>query len=186
MKATSIMKEKIFIKTNRIGFIPQLGIQGPIVNPYPTTRSVAKAMIVSGIQVFEVKPDTKEVIELTLQNVFPGEGDSVKTAPDLPASPKAGVTTDPVKPVDLKGVAAPVKEPIKVDPEPVKVEDAKPEEISGTEKKPELKEDPVAETTQETVSEEATKADESEKKDENQNKGNQNNNNGKKNGKKNK
>lgn len=165
MKATNIMKEKIFIKTNRIGFIPQLGIQGPIVNPYPTTRSVAKAMIVAGIQVYQIKPDTKEVIELTLQNVFPGEGDVKKKDINVQASSKSGVTTKPVQPVNLKGITTPIQEPLKVDTEPIKVEDAKPEEISGTEEKPELEKDATDVIIQETT-------DGTKKNDDNQNKGN--------------
>lgn len=161
MKATSIMKEKIFIKTNRIGYIPQLGMQGPIVNPYPTTRGIAKAMLVSGIQVFQIDPVTKAVTELTLQNVFPGEGDKKPVEEKKPETPKAGVTSAPVKPVSLQGVAKAPEQPAKVNetPEPEKVE-----EVAKEEK------------TDEKV-EEAPKAEDSNK---NQNQNN-NNNGGKKN-----
>ena len=114
------MNEKIFIKTNRIGFIPQLGIQGPIVNPYPTTRKVAKDMIVGGIQVFQITED-KKVIELNLQNVFPGEGDP-KPAPKKEEKNEKPVGK-PVEPVQFKGV---VTEPVPEKKEKTEVKEEAP------------------------------------------------------------
>ena len=96
----NVLNEKIFIKTNRIGFIPPLGVQGPIVNPYPTTRAAAKECIVAGIEVYEVTKD-KKVNKLTLQNVF-GEKESAPVA----EKPNAGVTSNP-KTTTFSGV--PVK-----------------------------------------------------------------------------
>ena len=142
MKQTKVMNEKIFIKTNRIGFIPQLGIQGPIVNPYPTTRKVAKDMIVSGIQVFQITDD-KKVIELNLQNVFPGEGDP-KPAPKKEKKNEKPVGK-PVEPVQFKGIAAdpvpekekePKAEPAKVETPVAPVEEKKETEVKEENPKP--------------------------------------------------
>lgn len=121
LKPTSIMKEKIFIKTNRLGFIPQINMQGPIITPIPVSREVAKSMIVVGIEVFEVYKDSdgkKHIRLLTLQNVYPGEGDNNgNNKPSKPDDNEDGVqkptvpTTSgvaqktPVQPVKLKGVS---------------------------------------------------------------------------------
>lgn len=104
MKPTAIMQEKIWIKCPRCGFIPQLRMQGPIITPVKISRQVAHQMIVAGLSVYQIDPDTKQATELNLQNVFPGEGDPV--APDKKEPPKqsSGVNTDPITPVNLKGV----------------------------------------------------------------------------------
>ena len=133
MKVTEQMKEKIFIKTNHIGFIPVLGIQGPIVNPYPTTRAVAKELLVSGIQVFEIKPD-KSVVELNLQNVFPNEGNVVREKPKKESKP----IPKPVEPVTFKGVEVEKKEEPVVAAAPV---EEKVEEVKEEEPKEEVKKD---------------------------------------------
>lgn len=113
MKPTSVMKEIIYIKTNRIGYIPQIRMQGPIITPLPVTREAAKAMVVAGIEVYEVDKATKKVRLLTLKNVYPGEGDcpSIDENPDeeegeqKPQVPTSGVVQqEPVQPVELKGV----------------------------------------------------------------------------------
>lgn len=66
--------EKIWVKIIRAGYIPQLGMQGPIPNPIQITRGIAHSMIVSGIDVFEVDPVTKNTKKLTIQNVFRTSG----------------------------------------------------------------------------------------------------------------
>lgn len=117
MKPTAIMKDVIYIKTNRIGFIPQIHMQGPIVTPIPVTREVAKQMVVAGIEVFEIYKDrkgNKKVRLLTLQNVYPGEGDCPPVDENTdkdggkkkPSVPTSGVAQqEPVQPVKLKGVS---------------------------------------------------------------------------------
>lgn len=113
MKPTSIMKELIYIKTNRIGYIPQIRMQGPIITPIPVTREVAKAMVVAGIEVYEINRVTKEPRLLTLKNVYPGEGDCPPVDEDpkgeegeqKPQVPTSDVVQqEPVQPVEFKGV----------------------------------------------------------------------------------
>lgn len=116
LRPTKLMKETILIKTPRIGFIPQLGMQGPIVTPVRVTREVAKSLVVAGIKTSEVYKDRNgklQVRELTLQNVYPGEGEP-DPEPDenegeqKPTVPTSGVVQqEPVEPVTLQGVSIP-------------------------------------------------------------------------------
>jgi len=62
--------DMVWVRVIKAGYISQLGMQGPIPNPIKISRDVAYSMIVSGIDVFEVDPVTKEVTKLTIQNVF--------------------------------------------------------------------------------------------------------------------
>lgn len=81
MKSTELMNETIFITTPRTGYIPYINQQGPIVHPIPVSRATAKQMIVDGLTVVQVDPETKKTVDLTLQNIFPGEGESQKPDP---------------------------------------------------------------------------------------------------------
>lgn len=101
------MQEEIYIKTYKSGFIPDLHKQGPIVNPTPCTREIAKKLISAGLEVFQVWRDENGKDHsklLTIHNVYPGEGD--KPDPSVPDQDKDGVQKDPVKPVTFKGVTA--------------------------------------------------------------------------------
>ena len=120
LKPTDVMKEKIYIKTKRIGFIPQLNMQGPIITPIPVSREVAKSMVVAGIETFEYWKDSEgkqNVRLLTIQNVYTGEGDYEKPfkpdednkgdgvqKPEVPTTSGVAQKT-PVQPVNLKGVS---------------------------------------------------------------------------------
>lgn len=161
MKETPIMKEEIFIKTNRIGYIPQLGIQGPIVNPYPVTRAIAKEMIVAGISVVEVHKDGSTT-ELNLQNVFPGEGD-VKRDP-APAKPAEAPNKDEKKEVEPpKAEEKKVEESKKDEPKTPAVQPVTfsgvAKEAPAEEKKEESKVEEKAEEAKEEKKEEAPAAD---------------------------
>lgn len=63
-------EDKIYVKINKVGFIPYIGICGPIPNPIKIPTATCLQMINAGIDVFEVNPDTKETMKLTVQNVF--------------------------------------------------------------------------------------------------------------------
>lgn len=156
LKPTSIMREKIFIKTNRLGFIPQINMQGPIITPIPVSREVAKSMIVVGIEVFEVYKDSdgkKQIRLLTLQNVYPGEGDNNDNKPPKPDNDEDGVqkptvpTTSgvaqktPVQPVTLKGVSM-QSETVEPIPESTEEKDSE--------------ENPTEETSEDKIEEEKT------------------------------
>lgn len=112
LKPTNVMKDIIYIKTNRIGYIPQVRMQGPIVTPIPVTRAIAKDMVVSGIETYKVDKKTKKVTLLTLQNIYPEEK---KEHPDCnfkdkgeqkPPVPTSGVAqNEPVQHVTFQGVS---------------------------------------------------------------------------------
>ena len=93
--------EKIFVKIIKAGFIPQLGMCGPIPNPIKITRAQAYSMIIAGIKVYQYFPDTKYTEELTLQNIFsddvkPEKNDSKVEEKDI---------NKPVTPITLSGVS---------------------------------------------------------------------------------
>ena len=70
--------EEIFVKVIRNGYIPQLGICGPIPNPIKMTRGTAHAMLVAGIEVHQYFPKTKTTEKLTIHTVFNDEKVEVK------------------------------------------------------------------------------------------------------------
>ena len=92
LKPTDVMKEKIYIKTKRIGFIPQLNMQGPIITPIPVSREVAKSMVVAGIETFEYWKDSE------------GKQNVRLLKPEVPTTSGVAQKT-PVQPVNLKGVS---------------------------------------------------------------------------------
>lgn len=143
--------EEIFIKVTKAGYIPQLGMQGPIPNPIKVKRAVVHSMIVSGIKVFEYDPETKETTEITLGSLY-NEEPAKEGKTDKSESP---ATPDPIQPVNLQGVTAPIKEEngINVDATPVDPKDSTPEEI-----KPE--ENASTDTNEEPVNEESTGSEE--------------------------
>lgn len=120
LRPTAIMKEVIYITTPRIGFIPQLKMQGPVVTPVPVTREVAKSMVVVGIETYMIDKDTRKATLLTLENIYGGEGFNNKHDKDKdhngekkPAVPTTGVAPhEAVHPVTFSGVSTAPVNPI--------------------------------------------------------------------------
>lgn len=135
--------QEIWVKILRAGFIPQLGIQGPIPNPIKITREKAHNMIVAGIDVYQVDEKTRETTKLTLHTVLGGEAPKAEVKPEVKTPVPAPVKAE--KPVELTGV---------------KVEESKKEEApKAEEKKEEVKAEaaaPVVEKKEE-VKEDASK-----------------------------
>ena len=128
--------ETIFVKVLRNGFIPQLGMCGPIPNPIKITRGTAYNMIVAGVKVFEYNPVTKETTELTVDNVFADGVDKKQESGannvSKPVIPDPAKTPEPVKPVTLNGVKK-ESEPVN-DGTDKKEEDKKVENTNDTKK----------------------------------------------------
>lgn len=126
--------EEIFVKVLRNGFIPQLGMCGPIPNPIKITRGTAHSMIVAGIKVFEFNPVTKETIELTVDNVFADEDATKKEeSNNQQTSPAPSKVSEPIKPVTLNGVKnsdKPADEDKKTDEKPENTSDTKKDQNS--------------------------------------------------------
>lgn len=83
---TTKRNEKIWVRIIRAGYIPQLGMQGPIPNPIQITRGKAHSMIVAGIDVFEIDPISRKSHKLTIRNVFgvPKTNNTPDTSPQKP------------------------------------------------------------------------------------------------------
>jgi len=60
---------KILITCPKVGFIPHLGMHGPIPNPLRVDYSICLSMIISGVKVYEVDPITRNTVLLTLDNI---------------------------------------------------------------------------------------------------------------------
>lgn len=148
----SNVDEKIWVKIQKAGYIPQLGIQGPIPNPIQIPRVTAKSLLVSGIPVYEYDPETKKTIELTLANVFSTGKSTQKPVRETNPTPKDpendqepvmfnGIPTPP-NPTPVSNDADNEKKPEEekaedmVDKEPVK-------ETNPTPKDPENDQEPV-------------------------------------------
>ena len=147
----------IYVRVLRNGYIPQLGICGPIPNPIQITRGKAYSMINDGIEVHEFDPKTKETTKLTIKNVF-GDDESAPV-PEVKVEEKKAVEpvkaeekkAEPEKPVTLTGVAKPEEKkeeapaPKVEEPAPeVKVKEKKADEKAET---PEVKDDNKKENT---------------------------------------
>ena len=115
--------DKIYVRVIRNGYIPQLGIQGPIPNPIKISRGTAHSMIVAGIEVHEVDPKTKITKKLTVENVF----EDAPSAPVKEPVPEKK-PSDPVKPIELNGV----KKDEKKDEKANEVKKAEPEKNEET------------------------------------------------------
>ena len=142
--------DEIFVRINRVGYIPLIGMCGPIPNPIKIPTSTCLKLVNAGIDVHQVDPVTKLTVKLTRENIFDdhkfGKKPVVASAPVKPVvAPTAKV--EAVKPVTFTGVP-------KVEP---KVEEPKVEEVVE-EIKEEIVEEVAVEETVETeeVKEEAT------------------------------
>lgn len=97
--------EEIFVKVIRNGYIPQLGICGPIPNPIKITRGLAHSMVVAGIDVYQYFPDTKMTQKMTIHNTFE---DQKNVNNDIKRVSNANTNnikiSEPVKPIQLNGI----------------------------------------------------------------------------------
>ncbi len=77
--------EKLYVKTNYMGYIAALQMMGPIVTPMQVSLDQAVLMLKSGMRnLFEYNPTTKQTRLLTIVNVgkpWPGEAKN-----DVPAA----------------------------------------------------------------------------------------------------
>lgn len=99
----SNVNEKIWVKIQKPGYIPQLGMQGPIPNPIQIPRATAKSLLVSGVQVYQYDPDTKKTVELTLATVFGKKNKEKDPAP----TKEPEKVPDNQEPVSFSGVQTP-------------------------------------------------------------------------------
>lgn len=118
-------EDKIFVKIIKNGYIPFIGMCGPIPNPIKIPTGTCLQMITAGIDVFEVNPDTKETVKLTVTNVFDDNKFGKKSNPiESPKQP----TINPTDKVMFTGVSQIPEEVKNVDE---KSDDAKTDVPSG-------------------------------------------------------
>ena len=99
--------DKIFVRVNRNGFIPQLGISGPIPNPVKVTCGICLDMVSAGIDVYQVDPSTRKMVKLTVDNVFDDKKFVTKKKTPVATSPavqSAAVSEPAVQPIQFSGV----------------------------------------------------------------------------------
>ena len=145
--------DEIFVRINRNGYIPIIGICGPIPNPIKVKTEVCLKLVNAGIDVHQFDPATKQTVKITRENVFDDQKFAKKKA--APVTAQAPVV-NPSAPINLTGVtkkeepvvapvpvveAAPVVEEVAPAVEEAKVEEVVAEEVEA----------PVTEETAEDV-----------------------------------
>lgn len=74
---------KILITCPKVGFIPHLGMQGPIPNPLRVDYTTCVNMIIAGVSLYEVDPATRNTVLLTLDNIDDENKFGTKVAPSI-------------------------------------------------------------------------------------------------------
>lgn len=95
--------DEINIVSTRTGYIPQLQMCGPIVNPLKVPAQTCLAMVTAGVPLFEFDPKTKQIVALTINNVYDDEKFTLKEA----VKQDAGDGT-PIRPIKGEAIPAPV------------------------------------------------------------------------------
>lgn len=122
--------DEIFVRINKGGFIPYIGICGPIPNPIKVKTEICLKLVNAGIDVHQFDPVTKKTIKLTRENVFDdNKFGKKKEEVKQPANDQKQVENH-VQPMEFKGVQKPV-EPVDVET-PSAVEPVVEEKVIGT------------------------------------------------------
>lgn len=102
--------DQIYILTKRTGYLHQLRMYGPIVNPLKCPVSLCMSLLISGVELFQFDPVTKNVVELNLENLLDDNKFGTKEEPVVEEEPvmqaiveevSAGVVIEPVKVEEL-------------------------------------------------------------------------------------
>lgn len=97
--------DEIFVRIAKHGYIPYIGICGPIPNPIKVSTETCLKLVNAGIVVHQFDPATKETIQLTRTNVFDDKKFDRKKAAQKPAvTPPPVAPEKPVEPVVFTGV----------------------------------------------------------------------------------
>lgn len=114
--------DEIFVRINRVGQIPFIGMCGPIPNPIKLSTEICLKLVNAGIDVHQYDPATKQTMKLTRENVFDDQKFGKKK--EKPVTP---VKPTPVTPasstINFKGVPTPAKvDEVKAEPVPAVAE----------------------------------------------------------------
>ena len=130
------IEEKIHILSPSRGYLAAANIMGPIVHPLIVDKSVAAKILMSGAEVYEYIPSTKNTLKLTLGNI---------NDPNRYTALEPKVTEKPftpVAPVTKTGVPN-VTPPVVTEPEP--------EQKQDTEEEKDIEEPAAEEETEDTA-----------------------------------
>ena len=106
-------ERNIYVVCPRPGFIPFLGICGPIANPISLPAKMCLNIITSSINLYEVDPSTKDTLQLTSDNIFEDDNFGKK---DRVTEIKPKVSTAPIQNFgvsasELESITSPIKVP---------------------------------------------------------------------------
>ena len=92
--------DEIFVRISRGGFIPYIGMCGPIPNPIKVSTEICLKLVNAGIEVHQYDPVTKRDVKLTRQNVFDDQKFTNKKDKESVARP-LNPNEQPQKQVDI-------------------------------------------------------------------------------------
>lgn len=72
-------ERNIYVLCRKVGYIPFLGICGPVANPLQLPAKLCLDIITSGIKLYEFEPSTHDTLELTSDNIFEDDNFGVKS-----------------------------------------------------------------------------------------------------------
>ena len=97
--------DEIFVRIAKHGYIPYIGICGPIPNPIKVTTETCLKLVNAGIVVHQFDPVTKQTVQLTRSNVFDDRKFARKKTNVAPVNMPPVVTPEkPVEPVTFTGI----------------------------------------------------------------------------------
>lgn len=118
--------DQIYILTKRVGYLHQLRMYGPIINPLKCPVSLCMSLLISGVELYQYDEKTKMVVALTLENLLDDKKFEKKQTVEVKP-----LTTKGIKEEVSKGVALKKETPKKEDENKPPVE----EEINEDEEK---------------------------------------------------
>lgn len=131
------VEEMLYILCPVRAYLAPAKVMGPIVHPLQVTKSVAVQLLMSGAEVHEYNPHTKQTVKLTLANINNSERFDTVAPAKVAEKPvavepvmKAGVPNVPaVEPVEdsteVEAVDVVASEPVNVSTEEVEVDPIK-------------------------------------------------------------
>ena len=97
------IEEYLYILSPTRAYLNAVKIMGPIVHPLYVSKKAVTRLLMSGAEVYEYIPKTKNTIKLTLSNInnsnrYNNVETSVEVVPPVETIVKPGVTITPVQP----------------------------------------------------------------------------------------
>ena len=94
--------DQIYIMTKRVGYLHQLRMYGPIINPLKCPISICMSLLISGVELYQYDEKTKDVVALTLENLYDDKKFDKEPPVQVKQASTRGVKEDVSKGVSLK------------------------------------------------------------------------------------